>query len=162
MARFRTNVLHWGDKYDGPDTYKDCRRGAGPDAFWDETELVEYPKAKRGKDKVRKRYPGCPGNNNKSHVFVWTTQYEDTRNLFYRYFGFHKHERKVCAGCAHRDARRTTERYDKKKMGLWPNRKNKAYSSYRWWCWESYDEGYAAFRKEHVSRYGFTEAFYDW
>ena len=80
MARLRTNVLHWGNKYDGPNDYKHGRRGALDDAFWDEDELVDYVKAKK-KDK---RY--CPKEKGKvacqNFIYVpsfWYTDYQGVR-----------------------------------------------------------------------------------
>lgn len=72
MARLRTNVLKWGNKYDGPNDYKHGRQGALEDAFWAEDELVEHRHASRRKAPKKKR--GCPENDYKAHVYVWVTE----------------------------------------------------------------------------------------
>jgi hypothetical protein len=72
MARLHTNVLHWGNKYEGPNTYKMGREGALEDAYWDEDELVDY--RRKGGKKKRKPRRGCPGNEGKGHVYVWVTE----------------------------------------------------------------------------------------
>lgn len=69
MARLRESILRWGNKYDGPNNYKNNRRGASEDAFWDEYELVDHRRG--GTKKKRKRKRGCPENNYKGHVYVW-------------------------------------------------------------------------------------------
>ena len=96
MARLHTNVLHWGNKYDGPNTYKMGREGALDDALWDEDELVDYPKPSR---KVRpKKKPGCSGNDGKSHVYVWV-DYDPFWTTLNEY------EVKICCGCGKRAPR---------------------------------------------------------
>lgn len=147
MARIRDSILHWGDKYDGPDTYKDGRRGGLSDAFWDEDELVDFPRPSRRKKRVRKTRPGCPGNNNKRHIYVYTTEFNSDRDLFFRYFGFYKWEKRVCCGCTVRGGSRLSERYTKKF---------KTYS--RWSSAEMRNEGYAQYRRDYIAKYGYTEA----
>lgn len=101
MARVREHLLHWGNKYDGPNNYKDGRRGACEDAFWDEDELVDFPRASRKKRKPRK---GCPGNDFGPHVYVWVPYgdfYEDYPWTSNRY------EIKVCCGCLTRGGQKS-------------------------------------------------------
>ena len=102
MPKLHTNVLHWGNKYDGPNTYKMGREGALEDAYWDEDELVDYPrKSKKAKPKKKK---GCPGNDYKAHVYVWveTKHYREVLNGWgwtldkTRYYIVN---RKTCCGC---------------------------------------------------------------
>lgn len=93
MARLRTNVLKWGNKYDGPNDYKHGRRGALDDALWDEDELVDYRRI-GGKKKTKKpKSKGCWANNGKGHVYVWVE--ETYRGLFSTY----TYDKKVCCGC---------------------------------------------------------------
>jgi hypothetical protein len=133
MARLRESILKWGNKYDGPNNYKNNRRGGAEDAFWDEDELVDYQKA--GTKKKRSKKPkkvGCPGNEGKGHVYVWTTEFEPTGwqfswagNKKYPSFhaknGYHRMERKVCAGCNKGGGYRYTDMYYKAvlKHGYW-------------------------------------------
>ena len=102
MARIRTNVLKWGNKKDGPNTYKHGRRGALDDAFWDEEESVDFPKS--GKYKKKKKI-GCPDNYGKSHVYIWIieTKYY---GKFHNIYGWVEDKnrpftvkRKICCGC---------------------------------------------------------------
>lgn len=112
MARLHTNILHWGNKYDGPNNYKDGRRGALDDAFWDDDELVDY--RREGGKKGRKRLPGCPDNEGKSHVYVWVdvryySWYRDTYTVY---------EEKVCCGCLKQATGRHRFRRKKTKTEL--------------------------------------------
>jgi hypothetical protein len=91
MARLHTNVLKWGNKYDGPNTYKHGRRGALDDAFWDEDELVDFPSHKKKEKKVR---AGCPGNDMGPHVYVWLP--------YAPCWSSNRYEVKVCCGCEKR------------------------------------------------------------
>lgn len=116
----------------------DLRRDfrAGKVEIYDFKEEVNYQKRLRKRDrKPRKRYPGCPGNNGGSHVYVYTTEgnYDD---LFYRYFGFHKIERSMCCGCRKPKGKtRVTAKYEKKfkSTNTWasPERKIEAYREFR-------------------------------
>ena len=96
MARLRTNVLKWGNKYDGPNDYKHGRRGALDDAFWDEDELVDYV-GHRSKRKRPKKARGCPENDFGPHVYVRVTRtFPLWDGTIYRY------EVSVCCGCERR------------------------------------------------------------
>lgn len=65
----------------------------------DEYVPVRFPKA--GKKKRRERVPGCPGNDGKSHVYVWITYKE-----YYSPWEEPSYAKgwtvKVCAGCGKR------------------------------------------------------------
>lgn len=150
MARIHDSILHWGDKYDGPDTYKDGRRGGLEDAFWDEDELVDFPRKRRKKD-PRTRRPGCIGNNNKQHVYVWTTERNTTDTLFYRYFRFHKYEKKICVGCGKQDGYRLSEQFVKKFK-----------STHKWSSAENNHAGYRAYKSEYIRKHGWGSYIYDW
>lgn len=108
-----------------------------------------------------KRVPrGCPENNNKSHVWVWTTEFEPT-DIFFEHFGFHKRESKVCCGCGKIDKTRETEEYMRRKEHEWRKRTGGEFEAKRgeplplrgryrigasFWAfrWEDYDEEYYA------------------
>jgi hypothetical protein len=110
MARVRQH-FHYSDTKGELAEYKDARHGAMEDAFWDEDEVVDFPKA--GKTKKPKKKRGCPGNDYKAHVYVWVTET--------RYFSKYNYERgyhvvdfsrpytvdsKTCCGCGKVDNRR--------------------------------------------------------
>jgi hypothetical protein len=131
--------------------FQDQKQGALP-AHYGEDE-VNYKPAKKVK-KVKTR-AGCPGNDNKEHVYVWTTEGQ-MEDLFFMYFGYHKEEVKRCCGCnkvypgnRYRNSRRKTERYVKrwKPVGRYdaPERKH---------------PGYAEFRRKWLVQHGFTREYY--
>lgn len=100
------------------------RQGEIPIEDFDEE--VRYRRPSRGRgysyNKKRKREPrGCPANNNKAHVWVWTTEKEIT-DIFFNYFGFHKRETKVCCGCGKVSKTRETEEYMRRKERAWRKR----------------------------------------
>lgn len=112
MARIRTRVTPWPDKFD-IDNYKDCRRGALDDAFWDEDELVDYvPSTKRKKPKKKR---GCPENDFGPHIYVWVPQpwrydwWPEYVDRFYEKNGFHRREYQTCCGCEKINGSRYTE-----------------------------------------------------
>lgn len=111
MARLHTNILHWGNKYDGPNTYKQGREGALDDAFWDEDELVDYRKYGKKKDRFKKKR-GCPDNDYKAHVYVWVkeTRYHGKWSAFIGWVPDKTRpytiDTKVCCGCGKVDHRR--------------------------------------------------------
>lgn len=103
MARLHTNQPY-SDTRGELSQFKDYRRGALEDAFWDEDEPVDYrPSSRRRKPKKKK---GCPGNDYKAHVYVWV------ETLHYRSrltaYGFvedksrppYKVREKTCCGCS--------------------------------------------------------------
>ena len=79
---------------------------------------------KTGKKKARSKRVGCPGNDGKAHVYVWTSEGEYTgwvRNpysgkvskSFYLENGFFQREYKKCAGCGKTAGSRYTEQFQK-------------------------------------------------
>lgn len=132
------------------------RQGAvDPDDFYKEVNYRPKAKAK----KAKKRYPGCPGNDKGPHVYMWTTE-KNREDLFFDYYGFHKHEKKVCVGCGHVDKSRTTAEYDERNS----KEKDKAYRKGRhvwnFWGFENYDEEYRAVRAAYIKRRGWDEYAY--
>lgn len=137
-----------------PLSHKDHVRGkVDPDDF---DKIVDYTprNRKRKPNKVKRNKTtraGCDANNFKSHVYIWTNEYEDERHLFYRYYGYHKWEREVCVGCGKRRASRECARYMKRKERLWnalptlTYSRYRRYGSFRWFKWEEQDEDYMAF-----------------
>ncbi len=153
---------------------KQTRQGAvAVDDF--DKEVNYRPKKKESKSASRR--PGCYANNYKAHVYVWTSERE-IKTLFYRYFGFHSRETEVCVGCGKTRGRRHSEKYEKVKRREWnkrysnefevkrgapvPRREMRRGPSYTWWRWETYDEGYVAYRREYVARHGWGEIVYDY
>jgi len=105
MARLHYNVIPWSNKYDGPNYYKDGRRGALDDEFWNEDELVDYRRLAKHK-KRKPKAKGCPGNDGKAHVYVWVTEtrYGTKWNSTYGWFvtdrtRVYTYDKKVCCGC---------------------------------------------------------------
>lgn len=93
------------------------RQGEIPLSDFDEEPRYRKPGKGYGYGRNRKRprtQRGCPANDNKSHVWVWTTEREPT-DLFFKHFGFHKKESKVCCGCGKVDKTRETETYLRRK-----------------------------------------------
>jgi hypothetical protein len=43
--------------------------------------------------------PGCPGNDGKSHVYIWVV---DPDSFWYHYYPDRKYETCVCCGCGKR------------------------------------------------------------
>lgn len=104
MARLHYNVIPWGNKYDGPNYYKDGRRGALDDEYWDEDELVDYRRLAKNKEK--KPRAGCPENNNGSHVWVWVPYVSSWSGM-----PWDGYEQKVCCGClTHKRGRKSWRR----------------------------------------------------
>ena len=132
----------WDCSLDSPDRHKNFVQGGV-----DEKDFVDdfRYKAKAKKPNKRTR-PGCPGNDNKEHVYVWTSELE-LEDLFFEYFGFHKHEHKVCIGCGKPDGYRyrTTEEYNRrrdKKPAVVTNQRYFYFQS-----WEKNHKGYQEFRR---------------
>jgi len=148
MARIRQTPIPWADKFED-NTYKDMRRGATEDAFWDEKELVDH--RRKGGKKPKKTRAGCPANDYKAHVYVWTTETDDTfRSLFQRYFGFYKYEYKICCGCRKRGkGYRLTEQYRKKFK-----------TDNRWSSKEYQHEGFNEYRRKWLIQHGYTKEYY--
>lgn len=128
---------------------------------------------KRKNEKPKTR-PGCPENDFGPHVYVWTTEGQ-IEDLFFRYFGFHKYQRRICAGCGkmdgtkHSDAyhERNEREYNKRypstaftiKRGA-PVGRREIRSNYRpklrWFSFESYDDGYVKYEKDYIARNGWN------
>jgi len=96
MARVRARFQPWGDKADKAH-FHDLRRGAMDDAFWDEDELVDH-RASKGKRKAPRKPRGCPGNDNKAHVYVWQMREVVWRGWSGKVYSYKVNE-KICCGC---------------------------------------------------------------
>ena len=137
------------------------RQGAVDISDFDEE--VKYRKPGRGygysrNRKRRKTKNGCPANEGKSHVWVWTSEHEVT-DIFFKHFGFHKKESKVCCGCYKIDKTRESEEYMRRKEralrkltgGEFDVKRGEPVQRYRWrgmtfWSfrWEDEDPIYRA------------------
>lgn len=71
-----------------------------------------------GRPPRRRTKNGCPANEGKAHVWVWTSEHEVT-NIFFKHFGFHKRESKVCCGCLTVGKTRESEEYMRRKERAW-------------------------------------------
>lgn len=164
----------WGNK--GGDPYKIFTQG-GVDVEDFEEEFRHTPSRKyKKKNKRKKAKPGCVGNDGKAHVYVWTTE-RNVEDLFFRFYGFHKYEKKVCIGCGRRDGTQLTERYikikDRRYNKLtkggefnvkrgepvprgWRYRPNR-FPSYGLYSWETYDEDYKSYRAAYIKEHGYNE-----
>jgi len=123
--------------------YKEFVQGGAGDGYEDTKHK------KSAKNKKRKKVPGCPGNDGKKHLYVWTTEGDHwlTDRLFYQIFGYHKYEFSVCCGCGKRRGSRRTERYMKKARSKWDS-------------WENRDERYRAEKQRLYAKYGWR--YFDW
>lgn len=157
---------------DKGDPYKNFRRGGVEvEDFDDEPRYrkVTHGTAFEWNNKAVRRArmksrPGCPENNMKAHLYVWTTELESEKTLFFRFFGFHKYEREVCCGCDKVRGTRNSERYIKRKDRAWekiesmpkgepvPRRYRWRGISYSYFSWENYNDEYMAFRKEELAK----------
>lgn len=97
MARIRKTFCY-ADTRGELAEYKDARRGASEDAFWDEDELIDYRRT--GKRKGKKPRAGCPGNDGNAHVYVWVVRKVSFAG-FYRDREY-TYEIRVCCGCEKR------------------------------------------------------------
>lgn len=121
----------------GRNIRREFRQDHGSDGF------EQAPHKKAAKPKKRKRLPGCAGNDGNAHIYVWTTEYEETgmvwrerwdreiqgyrrvkEESYHQQHGFHMEERKVCIGCGKRAGRRYTEKFQKHRgrVGWWKAR----------------------------------------
>jgi hypothetical protein len=100
--------------------YRDFRQDHGSDGF----EETKYRKT-GGKKKPRHVRVGCPGNDGKAHVYVWTSENEETGTYrspwsdriiksFYAKHGYHRMEAKTCVGCGKVAKKRYTEEFQKR------------------------------------------------
>lgn len=120
------------------------RQGAvGVEDFYKE---VNYTPKKKVKAKPAKQTrPGCSGNEGKRHIYVWTTEF-NLEDLFFKFFGFHKYEKKFCAGCSKRQyGTRKTERYVRKfkDQSVWGSP-------------EYQHEGFREYRQKWLTQRGYT------
>lgn len=158
----------------GGDPYKNFRQGKVEVSDFDDE--IPYKKPHSGtqwnwnKKKPRKKTrPGCPENNFGPHLFVWTTELESEKTIFFRYFGFHKYHREVCCGCGKMRGSAESEHYMKRKDRAWEKyndlpkgepvpryryRGGPRWVRYSYFTWEDDDEGYKAFRKAEVEKRG--------
>ena len=134
---------------------------------------VNYTLKKKSKKERVKTRPGCPGNEYKSHVYVWTTENE-YRDFFYDYFGFPKYQHKTCVGCGKTNGSKHSDQYMKVKERKWAKlavpekgvpisrwyRRNNSYSRFNWWAWENEDEEYRKARKDYIDRHGWPKYMY--
>jgi len=147
--------------------------------FDDEVKFRKPGKGYSYRSKKRLRTParGCEANNNKAHVWVWTTEKEIT-DIFFKHFGFHKKESRVCCGCGKVDKTRETEEYMKRKERAWRKRTGGAFDvkrgepvGRRYWGntfwgfqWEMldpvYEEKYDAWHEEQRQRWLKTREWY--
>lgn len=113
-------------------------------------ETVKY--VKRSLPKRPKKKRGCEGNDFGPHVYVWVAETEVTPwtqdDLFFEFYGFHKYEYKVCAGCKKRVKYRLSEEYTKKfkRHGkyAYEEHKDPEYMKLRNRRWRTWDEVKAA------------------
>ena len=103
MARIRQSICY-ADTRGELMIYKNAKRGASEDAFWDENELIDHRSNKK-KGKPRKKR-GCPENDFKAHVYVWVreTRYYGKWSSHYGYFVNDRSrpysvDCKICCGC---------------------------------------------------------------
>lgn len=143
------------------------RQGAvEPEDFYEE---VNYQQRLKKKNKRVRNYPGCPGNDGKAHVYVWTTETVPT-TLFEDYYGFPKYQRHVCAGCGKAKGYKLSDEYMKVKERKWAKlpecekgrpmsrwRRQSGMVRFNYWSWEDDDTAYQAYRREYIDRHGFTD-----
>ena len=117
--------------------------GVGLDDF---EETIKHVKKAVPKKPVKKK--GCPGNDFNAHVYVWVPETEVTPwtqdDLFFEFYGFHKYEYKVCAGCLKRTKYRVSEEYTKKfkRQGkyVYEEYRDPEYNEFRGRRWRTWAE----------------------
>lgn len=137
------------------------RQGAVPIEDFDEEIRYRKPGRGNGYGRNRKRVRenrGCPANDFKGHVWVWTSEREVT-DIFFKHFGFHKRESRICCGCGKVSKTRESEEYMRRKEHAWRKRtggefnvkRGEPVSRYRRWgrsfyafSWEMDDPEYKA------------------
>jgi len=156
--------------YDDPHHKDFIRGGVDPEDFDKE---VNYQTNLKKKNKKVKTRPGCPGNDYKAHVYVWTTENE-YRDFFCDYFGFPKYQHNICAGCGKRNGTKCSDQYMKVKEREWAKlavpekgvpipfwrHRTRHYVSFKWWDWENYNEDYRKARKAYIDRHGLPRYIY--
>lgn len=158
----------------GGDPYKNFRRGKVEVSDFDDEFRYVKPNGGRAwnwnKKKTRKKTrPGCVENNFGPHEFVWTTELESEKTLFFKFFGFHKYHREVCCGCGKTRGTELSERYIKRKDRAWEKftdlPKGEPVSRwvyngrprrvhYKWFTWENENEEFMSYKKEIVNKRG--------
>lgn len=141
----------WGD--DRSVHHKDWIRG------WADDGYEETRHRASAKSKTKKKYPGCPGNDRGPHVYVWTTE-KNHDSLFFDFYGFHKYEKMVCAGCGNVNKIATTEEYRKRNDKFKERRVRRGERVWKWIAFEDYDEEYREKRRRYISRNGYTNYLY--
>lgn len=151
----------WGEYL----TKKDFNRGKVEVSDFDEETRYRHAKRRKKKEKVKTR-PGCIGNDYGPHVFVWTQELERKNTLFYKFYGFHKYHREVCAGCSKTRKVEHSERYTKRNERAW-NRLStppKGEPVSRWargkirpsyFSFEQYDDEFVAYKREFIAKHGY-------
>lgn len=154
------------------DRYKEIKQGGvDPEDFY--MEVNYSPKRKSKKKREKKKYPGCPGNEGKAHIYVWTTERE-FQDLFYRYFGFSKYQSNICVGCGKRNGVKNSDKYEARKQREWDKRYTVTVKrgepvprygwryrpSFKYWQWENELPEYREYRREYISRYGYNQYVY--
>lgn len=139
-----------------------ARQGAVEISDFDEDIKYRKPGKGYGYGRNRKRpkgNKGCPANEGKAHVWVWTSEYEVT-DIFFKHFGFHKKVSRVCAGCLAVSKTTLSDEYMRRKERAWrkltggefdvkrgePVAMRYRYRGYKFWSfrWEDFDEEYKA------------------
>lgn len=150
----------------GIDPYKEFTQGGVGIEDFDDEIRYRHAKRKNKAQKVKTR-AGCPENEFKAHVYVWTQEFEE-KNIFFKFYGFHARESEVCAGCGKKRKSRYSEQYEKRKAREWKKKYGDEFSvkrgepisrfgkgpRYSWWHWEYNDEEFRAFRKEWAIKHG--------
>lgn len=109
-----------GCRMDPAEEERVYRRQGAVDAEDFDREVNYRPKKKKKAQRPR----GCPSNDYKEHVYIWTTELEptgwykvswseDRLATFYERHGFHRQEASVCVGCGRIAKRRYTEEFRK-------------------------------------------------
>lgn len=131
-----------------------------------------YSRGGSHKQKAKTR-PGCPGNDYKAHVYVWTTESEED-DFFSDYYGFHKRQHRICAGCNKFNGSKLSDEYMKVKERKWQKiatpekgvpvprwRWRNGRITFRYWNWESYDKDYMAAKRAYIQRNGWPAYLYN-
>lgn len=173
------------DCYDnkGGDPYKDFRHGKVEIEDFDDEIPYRHTKRRTVKKKNREawkiqRRPGCPENDYKPHVYVWTQENESEQAIFFRFFGFHRSQTEVCCGCGKEGKSKYSDRYQRRKDREWEKlndmpkgqpvsryRYRGGYTTYSSFRWEEEFEEYREFRSAEIKRVGWHNAYtgrYHW
>jgi len=157
------------------DHHKDFIRGGVPiDDFEKEVNYQKNIKKKNKKTREKSR-PGCPGNEYKAHVYVWTTEYE-SNDFFSDYYGFPRTQHRICAGCGKSNGSKPSDEYMKIKerkwaklaipekgipVSRWRYRSRHSLVTFKYWSWEYDDEDYRKARREFIDLHGWPSYLYN-